>query len=663
MNQPPVPEFSPDYWDNYSTEMPNWASEGEPDIGQHYFDTVQSSDKYQQEQAEGALGMAVRAVQGAKEVLDTLGNALGGTKSAKSSGKSANGVDKSAKVSQELDIDALVLSAQIPIDVPTIDVPYIKPVTLSEEFDMLGIELIVKCAYDGDFGDAMLLKELYQGRLCYDSSVKKADEGWYFWAGHHWRKDPKGMILISSLIPTKLAAQYLKAKSAIQEQLATPPADNPFKDLVGDWDDDKDFKKNLKAIATKLGKKAASLSYAGKLNPIFRFARSLMVATDPYSDFDVWDSNPWLLPVKNGVLGLRDGQVFFRNGLPSDYVRTYAPVDWQGIDTPDVGFAKFLSEVLEGAQDHRETIDYVQRLLGYSILGSAHENNFAILYGDRGQNGKGTLFKILGKVLGSLCGSVSEDVFLSKKKSNAGAASPHLMTLRGLRVAWCAETDEGERLNGSQVKRLTGNEPLRGRALNQNEVQWEPTHTLFLMTNNKPHVNAEDNALWLRIAMIPFTTSFVKNPTKPHERKANPHLVEALTTEEGKSSILALLVKWCIRYQKEGLALPNCLQAELEEYRSKEDAMRDFIDECCFVSEDAQRCLAQKTLSKTRVKSSEIYKAYKAWHLEYDKGFPMGRQAFKNRMERRFYCKRLKTGVWFFGVKMLESNQQNRANF
>jgi putative DNA primase/helicase len=607
-----MPNFPPNWEDNYSPEPDFWANDGEPDIG----------------------------------LPLPAGPAHAGQQATNGHQQSPNGTDKG----DELDLGELVKAAQIPIEVPTLDVPYVKPIALGEVIPPINAKTVVGFMYQGDFGDAMLLKEMYQGRLCRDTSAKKVDEGWYVWGGHHWRED-RGVIPL--LIPTKLAAQYLTAQAAIQGQLETPPKDNPFTSLVSadNWDDDKSFRKELKTIAKALGKKATGLSYAGKLNPIFRFAGYLMPASnpsDPHSSLDVWDSNTWLLPVENGVIGLRDGQAFFRNGQPSDYVRTHAPVKWQGIDAPDAGgFEKFLSEVLEGAANHAETVDYTQRMLGYSILGSAHENNFAILYGDRGQNGKGTLFKILGKVLGGLCGSVSEDVFLSKKRGNAGSASPHLMTLRGLRVAWCAETDEGERLNGSQVKRLTGNEPLRGRALNQNEIEWEPTHTLFLMTNNKPHVNAEDNALWLRIALLPFLISFVKNPTLPHERKANPHLLERMTTPEAKSGILALLVKWCLRYQKEGLALPKSLQTELESYRADEDTLGHFISECCFVGEVG------------KVKAKDLYTAYATWASEGGSK-PMSNNAFGRRVNKRFKRKRTSKGQVYSGIGLLTQETSDK---
>ena len=70
---------------------------------------------------------------------------------------------------------------------------------------------------------------------------------------------------------------------------------------------------------------------------------------------DVWDKDPWLLGVTNGVVDLRTGE--HRPGRPSDYMRRACPVEWAGLSATAPVWEQCLSEIL-GAHDG--VIDYVE---------------------------------------------------------------------------------------------------------------------------------------------------------------------------------------------------------------------------------------------------------------------------------------------------------------
>ena len=44
------------------------------------------------------------------------------------------------------------------------------------------------------------------------------------------------------------------------------------------------------------------------------------------------DTDPWSLPVMNGVIDLRTGN--FRDGNPRDYFKTFAPTHCEGMNAP-----------------------------------------------------------------------------------------------------------------------------------------------------------------------------------------------------------------------------------------------------------------------------------------------------------------------------------------
>jgi putative DNA primase/helicase len=304
----------------------------------------------------------------------------------------------------------------------------------------------------------------------------------------------------------------------------------------------KDRYKALTAQMSELRGRARALRGAKRNANVLTFVQSEMGITA-----DVWDSNPWLLAVPNGVLDLRSGVC--RAGTPADYLRTVAPTEWTGLDAPCPRFEQFLQEIFEGRPDRDALIAFLQRLLGYAITGLTTQHIFPILYGEEGRNGKDTLLATLKAVLGSLVGAVSNDVFIAQDKlRSAGAATPHLCDLQGKRLVWGSETKQGDRLNIAQIKQLTGGGDIPARQLHGHQYSFTPTHKLVLMTNYKPHADARDKAFWARACLIEFSIRYVEHPQAPNERLPDPTLRDTLKHE--KSGILAWLVRGCLQWQQ-----------------------------------------------------------------------------------------------------------------
>ncbi len=79
------------------------------------------------------------------------------------------------------------------------------------------------------------------------------------------------------------------------------------------------------------------------------------------------------------------------------------------------------------------------------------------------------------------------------------------------------------------------------------------------MTNYKPHADARDQAFWSRACLIEFGVRFVAHPRASNERQADPHLKEKLKQE--RSGILAWLIRGCLAWQQQGLAIPPFMEA------------------------------------------------------------------------------------------------------
>jgi putative DNA primase/helicase len=155
------------------------------------------------------------------------------------------------------------------------------------------------------------------------------------------------------------------------------------------------------------------------------------------------------------------------------------------------------------------------------------------------------------------------------------------------------------------------------------------------MTNHRPKANPDDFALWQRINLIPFELSFVDNPTEPHERKRDKHIVDRLKKEA--PGILAWLVRGFFEWKEQGLNPPATVQEATAEYRETEDTIGQFISERCVVNESA------------RVKSSELYIEYHSW-CEGNGHKPVWGNVFGQRMAVKFSKKPTNKGIFYSGI-------------
>ena len=491
-------------------------------------------------------------------------------------------------------------------------------VDITEVIPPLETQVVIECYHGEEMGDGGLFARLYRNRVVYDHSARQ----WYIWNGHYWERDQRGIVPL--LFSAQTGAQYLYIAAELRKKAT-----------------EKDDSEAAK-LANAMIKRAGKVRYKNRRNNALDYAASI-----PYIGVtaDIWDATPGTLPVKNGVVDMGTGVL--DEGNPTHFIRTVAPVDWLGPLKPAPRWEQFVNEIT----GHNEGVaQFMQRLLGYAASGNVTEHIFPIFWGEDGRNGKDTLFEVLGYVLGPLAGGVSKDVILHKRGSSPGAATPHLMALQGKRIVWAAETDEGARLDMGAVKLVTGGGRLRGRPLYGQEVEWDPTHTAFLITNPKPHLNADDNALWARVIVLPFEQRFVPdpNPLNPNEHKADPHLKRTLREEA--SGILAWLVRGYQEYLKHGLNQPQEVVEARETYRAEEDTLGIFLDEYCQVAESDE------------VRASLLYAAYLSW-CRANSINGMSGISFGKKLKKRFPTRRGSMGVVYLGLSILPEHEKSLILF
>ena len=487
---------------------------------------------------------------------------------------------------------------------------------------------VVDAYRQGEWGDALLFAHLFEGQCVYDHTEKV----WYLWHGHCWRRDEMGRI--RTLVSGVLASVYLHAASdlAIQEGVGDAAA------FLEPSEEGSGRPLSARAALIKgLTGRAFALRALKRNGHVLAFA-----GADPRLAITAerWDTDPWLLGTPDGVLDLRRG--LLRDGKPADFIRTVIPTHWQGSQAPAPRFERFLHELFgdREAEERTALLAFLQRVLGYGITGQVSEHLFLLLYGEAGRNGKDTLMSVLHAVLGPLVGAVSNDVILSSGRATTpGAAKPHLCSLQGKRIAWASETERGAHFDIGQVKFLTGGGAIPARQLYGKEYVFDPSHLLLLLTNHKPHADAQDQAFWERLCPFTFRMRFVDQPTGPLERRRERDLAAALQAEG--SGILAWLVRGCLAWQQEGLQIPDSVLRERVRYQEEEDLLRQFVADCCVHAPGAW------------VRASRLFERYLQWAQDRHLPDTLSGTAFGTEMKRRYRQRRDQQGGYYVGIGLL----------
>lgn len=470
---------------------------------------------------------------------------------------------------------------------------------------------ILRCMGRNVTGDAELYALMHKDKMAINITTggdRKTPETYQF-TGHHWKMDQSGVYahsLVENVAQAYWHAHQVTTVTTFRQQIESlnnrllQASDTDTKGLI--QADIKQAEKTLAGREKGVKARVNSLRSPARESNILTKARS--ISGFPLNCESSWlDDNPNLLPVANGIVDLDTG--LHRPGRPDDWMVRAAPVEWRGRNSDRTPWVEFLRGVYfnpETEQPEDDLINFIQRLCGYALLGATPNHVLPILTG-RGRNGKSTLLNTLYSVLGPLAGGLPSELLLDQGVSrSADSPTPSIMSLKGLRLAWASETAEGRKFSIERVKWLTGGDPLTGRHPNDKyPTTFDPTHLMFLLTNNLPAAPATDYAFWKRVLAIPHKMSFIHDePTQPWERKIDKGLETRLAG--CLPGILAWLVEGHMAWKEYGLAAPAIVTEATAKYREGEDTLGEFLFECCEMHE------------QLRVGSSKLYGVFEEWH-------------------------------------------------
>jgi len=282
---------------------------------------------------------------------------------------------------------------------------------------------------------------------------------------------------------------------------------------------------------------------------------------------------------------------------------------------------------------------FIARTLGSALLGVVREHVLLIWYG-RGANGKGTLRDAVTHSLGDYAIEVPADLLLQSR--HAGNLAPERMRLKGARLAFCSEIAEGAKLDEATMKKLTGGDPVNAKLLYKNPIQFDPSHTLVMLTNHLPKVRGDDPATWRRILAVPF------DHTVP-EAERDGQLPERL--KKTPDAVLAWLWSGWLDYQRNGLNPPETVLAATRKYQLDSDTVARFI------ADESVVCDGHGTVG-----SADLYRAFVTWSKGEGEPTELTNKAFSEAVETRGYSRKHgNKGKKWNGLSLVPDEDSNRS--
>lgn len=408
---------------------------------------------------------------------------------------------------------------------------------LAEDFDLQGAGNLFAKAYEDAF------------KYCDDTKL------WWFWDGKLWQRAGERFEQASKRLLDigKLAARqatvaeepYAKALNAHVKKLANASSPN-----IGRWarSDDR--------IAIKC---------------------------------EELDANSHLVTVANGIYDLdshtvmpHDPKMLLTKQLPVAFDKDAAAPQWEA----------FLAQSLPDP----EIRTYLQKAIGHTLLGNAEQRALFLLHGPSG-TGKSVFIRMMEQLFGDFAETATPATLNASSKT--ATLTNDLNDLKGKRFVSISELDEGEVLNESLVKRLTGGDTAKSRGLWQENSKWRVQFTMWLATNNLPRLNSDDNAIWRRVKPIGFSQVAADNGGEILR------LAEKIFATEA-SGILNWVLDGVRMYQDEGLDDLAQITDAVEAYRKEVDVVEQFLTDAV----ENQLVIVSKG---SEIQSTRLYHIYTSW--------------------------------------------------
>lgn len=317
------------------------------------------------------------------------------------------------------------------------------------------------------------------------------------------------------------------------------------------------YKDNGKVIIDKILDRVAGKLYTINVSKETQkkvFLRSM-------EEYDIFDQNPYLLCVRNGVIDLLTGD--FLEHSPGYYLTSAAPVEYDPSKRP-TEFIKFLEGACTNDDDRLTLIDWIV------ACACLTEFEYILFLTGHGSNGKHVYEALLQAFFGS---DATEAISLEELMNSRFAMG----YLRRARICISSETNP-DKTKTELIKKISGNDWISSDVKNKDRVRFKAYTQLIFDSNSMPIFEDTSYGFARRFTRVVMPYKFVDHPDAedPLQKKADRHLLEKLTTDQELSGILNLII---IRAKE--IALDRRIHRKddsFERYEEQSYSVSDFME-------------------------------------------------------------------------------------
>ena len=400
-------------------------------------------------------------------------------------------------------------------------------------------------------GMADLFSECYKNDTRYCPEAKS----WYTYEDGRWQKDV-GSLLVSAKIK-----EFVRLMALYCGEIT-----------------DEEKRKQYMAFVGKMGDR--------------RFRDRLMkdAADSMRIEATEFDKYPYLINCKNGTYDLQ--KMEFREHDWQDFLTMQTNFEYSLQDVRCDRWEQFIREV---TQNDYDKADYLQRALGYSILGESKEECMFILHGKTTRNGKSTLLDAIQHLLGDYATVAPVELICkADRQKNAEAPTSTLARLKGRRFVTMSESDTSGKLDEATIKQYTGGEEITARELYQASITFKPQFTMWLSCNDLPAVRDKSLFASDRVRVIEFNRHFT-------DAEQDKNLKGYFESQDAMRGIFTWLVAGYFKYKRFGLRMSDNMRAVVKQYEKDNDLVLQYLEEKCEYAEG------------NSIQAKTLYDNYKIW--------------------------------------------------
>lgn len=472
--------------------------------------------------------------------------------------------------------------------------------------------------------------------------------GWRVWTGTHWGMDTGAIVNAASADLT----DYMEAV----EVWDYIPDDMPA--FPSDWDVYNASGKPYKALLGRYGAfaqaPAQAIAYAAKGAAQAEFLGERLAAEQ--ADELYQKTLAWIEKCKDGArmreavkqlehqpgISVTDdkfdnvrGTFCVQNGEIDTHTLKLGPHKLEDMNTRiapvayrSTATAPIWTKYLDTNQPDPETRKYLQKLTGYAMSGDGDQKLIAFMYSRLGDTGKSLFLKVIERVLGTTYTTTLAEGSLSKRRFDTGGRDPDRDAIRGKRFVVSSELAPNEPLDERFVKQLTGGDGVstRGNYSKEGNTRWQPECLVIVATNHLSRINAEDEAIWNRIQVVPWSVAFPKGHPDRDEKLADKILGDDGFPGEVEG-VLAWIVEGLRLYRAEGLDAPDEVVSASMAYRSDADVVQMWM---AAAVEDGDLIIGEEAYMPKR---RDLYEHIQKWAKDNRSRDVPGLQQFYARLE------------------------------